>query len=208
MSTIPTISDVLARRFKAAWLDYESHRQHGEPDLELAALRRWGRLRIALENALIGESSAPAASPAPAPAAEIHRLDDGGALVSIPLPTSVRHDLDSAPWRLHLDVRVGSTFGILACAAVDRDAELQRIGQAGLFTLARDLGPLANFTRQRLDLIHLALHPAAWSAYQLAAEHSGQPAPRLLAAVLVRVWAETLNVPPILFQQPAAVLAA
>ena len=206
MNLIPSISDVLARRFKAAWLDYESHRKLGEPELELAALRRWSRLRIALENAILADTR-PAAEPS-TPAAEIRRTEDGGALVSIPLPASMQQDLDSAHWRLHLDARVGSAFGILAHAAAASDAELRRIGQAGLFTLARDLGPLANFTHQPLQPVHLALHPCAWTAYQLAAEISGLPVPRLLAAVLVRVWAETLNIPPLLVPKPEVVLAA
>jgi hypothetical protein len=178
---------VLARRFTAAWLDWTDHRPRGEAELALAKLRHWTRLRGAVERSM--EITPPAADLLPV----VNVTDDGGAQIAVPVPTAIRRDLDALPYRIHLDARIGHSFGILAFAARDPDPELQQIGREALFTTGRALAPLASFGSQALEHFHLVLSPGAWQDYQLAAVESGHTAPRLLAAVAVRHWAESLT---------------
>lgn len=186
-------SDVLARRFESAWHLYSLHRFNGDSDLAIAALRRWSRLRAALENAILAD-----AAPAPeAPAFEFHRTDGGGAQVAVPVPAVIRRDLDSCHWRMHLDGQIGNTWGALAYAYHDSDPEVQQIGRDGLFEAGRNLAPLADFGRQPLELLHLALAPVAWQNFQLAADLSGVPVDRLLAGTILRRWTEGLFTPAV-----------
>ena len=142
-------SDVLARRFEAAWHLYSAHRASGEAELALAALRRWSRLRAALENAILADAAPLAATPA----FESHRTDDGGAQIAVPVPRVVRRELEAGRWRLHLDGQIGTAWGNLAAATRDPDTRRQQIGRDRLFEAAREIAPLADFGQQPLELL-------------------------------------------------------